>query len=258
MASPSIATRTADRALIGVRVTLLVLALLLIAPLHILFRAVTGRGGVARFFLRVVGWILRLRVTRIGAHPGHRTLILANHVSWLDIVVMGGFMGCAFVSKAEVQDHWLIKWLADQRETLYVDRQARRDVDAQIAAVRRRFDHYLPLCLFPEGTTNDGTCLKPFRSPLLKAVTPAPEGAKLVPVALGYEDAETIAWFDGEPGSDNARKILIRRRPLRVVVHILAEIPLTGDRKSMARQAQDAIAGALGLDEATASPKGAA
>ncbi|MEN3973200.1 lysophospholipid acyltransferase family protein [Sphingomicrobium sp. XHP0235] len=258
MESPSTATRIVDSGLIGLRVALLGLALLLIAPLHIVFRAVTGRGGIARFFLRVAGWILGVRTTRIGAHPGHRTLILANHVSWLDILVMGGSMGCAFVSKAEVQNHWLIKWLADQRETLYIDRQARREVDAQIAAVRRRFDHYLPLCLFPEGTTNDGTALKPFRSPLLKAVTPAPEGARLVPVALDYEDAADIAWFDGEPGTDNARKILTRRRPIDVTIHILEPIALVEDRKAMANEARRRIAAALELDLGASSPKGEA
>ena len=244
--------------LFGVRVALLALALLFFAPVHLLFRALTGRGAVARAFLRVAGLILGLRVTRHGTHPGPRTLILANHVSWLDILVMGGTMGCAFVSKAEVQDHWLIKWLADQRETLYIDRQARRAVDEQVAAVRRRFDHYLPLCLFPEGTTNDGRSLKPFRSPLLKAVTPAPEDAKLVPVALAYEDAPAIAWFDGEPGIDNARKILSRARPIRVDVHILDPVPLTGDRKTITRTAEIAIAQTLGLAPATLSPKGAA
>ena len=244
--------------LFGVRVALLALALLFFAPVHLLFRAITGRGAVARAFLRVAGLILGLRVVRHGTHPGPRTLILANHVSWLDILVMGGSMGCAFVSKAEVQDHWLIKWLADQRETLYIDRQARREVDAQIAAVRRRFDHYLPLCLFPEGTTNDGTALKPFRSPLLKAVTPAPEGAKLVPVALDYDDAEQIAWFDGEPGTDNARKILTRRRPLKVTIHILEPIALIENRKAMANEARRRIAAALELDDATTSPKGLA
>ncbi|MCJ8191689.1 lysophospholipid acyltransferase family protein [Sphingomicrobium aestuariivivum] len=253
MASPSTARPAANWPLIGLRLVLLVLLLALLGPLHVLVHTVTGRGPVARLFLRVSGFIMGLRVRRVGPAPARRSLLLVNHVSWLDILAMGGATGCAFVSKSEVQDHPLTKWLADQRETLYITRQNRRSVDGQIEAIRKRFDHHLPLALFPEGTTSDGTQLLPFRSPLLKAITPAPEGAHLIPVALDFAEAEAIAWHAGEPGMDNVKRVLSRWRPIHVTVRMLEPIPITLDRKEMALEAHARISAALGFEPAPAS-----
>ncbi|MCJ7420691.1 lysophospholipid acyltransferase family protein [Sphingomicrobium astaxanthinifaciens] len=254
MASPSTAKNPATNwPLIGLRLVLLVLLLALLAPLHVVVRGLGGRGPVARWFLRGAGFIMGLRVKRVGPAPPRRSLLLVNHVSWLDILAMGSATGCAFVSKVEVRDHPLTKWLADQRDTLYIERQNRRSVDAQIEAIRRRFDHHLPLALFPEGTTSDGTRLLPFRSPLLKAITPAPPGAHLIPVALDFEEAAAIAWHAGEPGIDNVKRVLSRWRPVRVTVRMLDPIEISDDRKAMAREAQARIADALGFSRTAPS-----
>ncbi|WP_265561770.1 lysophospholipid acyltransferase family protein [Sphingomicrobium arenosum] len=247
MASPSTATPATNWPLVGLRLVLLALLLALLAPLHLIVRGLTGRGPIARWFLRGSGFIMGLRVKRVGPAPARRSLLLVNHVSWLDILAMGSATGCAFVSKAEVQDHPLTKWLADQRDTLYITRQNRRSVDEQIDAIRRRFDHHLPLALFPEGTTSDGTQLLPFRSPLLKAITPAPEGAHLIPVALDFDEAAAIAWHAGEPGLDNVKRVLSRWKPVRVKVRMLEPICITEDRKAMAREAHARIGAALGF-----------
>ena len=110
------------------RLVILAVLLALVVIPHILFKAITGRGAVGRLFLQAAAWIMGIRVRRIGPPPTAQTLIVANHVSWMDILVLGGTLGCAFVSKAEVKESAFLKWLADQRETLYVDRQARRDI----------------------------------------------------------------------------------------------------------------------------------
>ncbi|MCM8556308.1 lysophospholipid acyltransferase family protein [Sphingomicrobium sediminis] len=241
------------------RLVLMALALAICAPIHIIWKAVSGSGAIARLFLTIVGYILGLRVRRDGPAPPRRTLLLPNHVSWLDIVVMASATGCAFVSKAEVRGHPLIKWLADQRDTIYVERENKRSIDKQVAAVRASFNHPLPLAIFPEGTTNDGTALKPFRSALLKAVDPAPDDFWVIPVAIDYgRDAPLIAWYDGEPGVDNARKILTRRKPIRVTVHMLEPLPAGMNRKQMAETTQARIADKLGLGPAASSPMRAA
>ncbi|NNC48299.1 MAG: 1-acyl-sn-glycerol-3-phosphate acyltransferase [Sphingomonas sp.] len=228
-------------------VLLAVLLALLIIP-HILFKAVTGRGAVGRLFLKWAAWIMGIRAHRIGPAPTPQTLIVANHVSWLDILVLGGTLGSAFVSKAEVKQSAFLKWLADQRETLYVDRQARRDIAQQVAAVRRRFDHYLPLAVFPEGTTNDGKSLKRFRPALFGAVIPAPEGAKLVPVAIDYrDDATFVAWHGDEGGLANFKRVLSRWQPIHVDIRMLDPLDPSENRKLLAARASAAIADALGL-----------
>lgn len=247
MASLATENRATNWPLIGLRFVLLLSLLAVLGPIHLLVRAVTGRTPIARWFLLFAGWIMGLRVRRIGPPPPRKSLLLVNHVSWLDVLALGGSVGSAFVSKTEVQDHWLTKWLADQRETLYIERQKRRSVDAQIGAIRQRFDHYLPLALFPEGTTSDGTRLLPFRSALLEAITPAPHGAHLIPVALDYAESRNIAWHAGEPGMTNIKRVLSRLAPVHVTIHLLEPIAISDDRKAMAAEAHARIAAALGF-----------
>lgn len=228
--------------MIAVRTLLLAAWLALCVIPHIVARKLFGSIAVSRLFLSVSAWIMGLRVRRIGPHPEQRTLLLANHVSWLDILVMASATGSAFVSKAEVKDHWLVGWLADQRETLYIDRQARRSVDMQIKAIADRFDHRLPLAVFPEGTTSDGTELLTFRPALLAAATPLPDDALVRPVAIDYrDDREFVGWVAPETGLENAKKVLSRWRPIHVDVIVLPPLHALNDRKAMAAEAYDAI-----------------
>ena len=62
-------------------------------------------------------------------------LLIANHVSWLDIMVLAGATGCAFISKAEIRGHPFLRWVADQNRTIYVDRAERRAIHDQAQAV---------------------------------------------------------------------------------------------------------------------------
>lgn len=232
--------------LVGLRLVFLGAWLALCVPPHLIIRALTGRSPVARLFLVGVAWILGLRIRRKGARPPVRSLLLANHPSWLDIVVLSASIDCAFVSKAEVQKHALVGWLADQRDTLYVNRDRRRELKRQIEAIQERFDHHLPLALFPEGTTSDGTRLRPFRPALLTAVTPPPPDSHVIPVAIDYgEDAAFVSWTAGEGGVENALRILSRRRTITVAVRLLDPLDSALDRKAMALAAHEAIVGAL-------------
>ncbi|MBB3763237.1 lysophospholipid acyltransferase family protein [Sphingomicrobium lutaoense] len=232
--------------LLVLRVILLALALALLALPHLIVRTLFGSGAVARLFLHVAGWIMGLRVRRVGPLPPRRSLLLANHQSWLDILVLGSATGCAFVSKAEVKDHWLTGWLADQRDTLYIERDDRRGVARQVHAIAERFDHDLPLAIFPEGTTNDGLHVLPFRPSLLAAATPLPADAVVMPVALDYrEDRAFVGWTAPERGIDNAVRILSRWRPIHVDVIMLPPLP-AADRKTMAGEGRQRIVVALG------------
>ena len=174
------------------------------------------------------------------------TLVVANHTSWLDILILGGAAGSAFVSKAEVRDTPLIGWLADQNQTLYIDRAERSDAPGQVRRIAAALDRPQPLTVFPEGTTGDGRHLLPFRSTLLEAVAPAPSGVMVRPVAIDYGKAiDTIAWHGGERGLDNAMRVLGRRGTIDAVVHLLDPLPPSSDRKLHARHARARIAAAL-------------
>ena len=87
--------------------------------------------GRSRWPRRFLGGVARIcgaevRVEGAPAKPG--TLLIANHVSWLDIMVLAGATGCAFISKAEIRGHPVLRWLADQNDTIYVDRAERRAI----------------------------------------------------------------------------------------------------------------------------------
>jgi 1-acyl-sn-glycerol-3-phosphate acyltransferase len=140
----------------------------------------------ARRMLDLLGIGLRLH----GHPPVHGpVLLVANHISWLDILVMHAARHCRFVSKADVQRWPLIGALATGAGTLYIARESRRDamrVVHQMAASLLAGDI---LAVFPEGTTSDGVDLLPFHANLIQAAVAAQVPAQ--PVALSFVDTAT-------------------------------------------------------------------
>lgn len=250
MASAATATASADLPSSRLRALgrLLLLAgwfLLCVWP-HLVARAI-GRSRWPRRFLAGVARICGADVRTEGAAPAPRTLLVANHVSWLDIPVLAGATGCAFVSKAEIAGHPLLKWIADQNSTLYVDRSDKRAIHGQAKRVRAALDSGQPLAIFPEGTVGVGGKLLPFKPSLLSAVAPPPDGVALRPVAIDYDGrAGELAWVPGEPGLANFLRVLGLRGRRPVMVRLLAPLEPAHDRKALAKAAHDAIADALG------------
>ncbi len=225
-------------------------------PLHLLLKPLTGRSPVPRWFLRGAGWLAGARVRIEGRPAGPHTLLIVNHVSWMDILVLGGATGCAFVSKDNL-GHGFIHWLADQQNTLYVERERVKGALDQAQALGRLLDQPQPVALFPEGTVGPGDQLLPFRSTLFAAVEYAGREVAIRPVALDYGDqARDIAWFQ-VPALDNAKAVLGRRGVIPVTVRLLDPLPPGLDRKALARAARAALDQALGFTDASTSPIGA-
>ena len=205
--------------------------------------------GTSRWPRRFLGGVARncgadVRVEGVPAKPGE--LLIANHVSWLDIMVLAGATGCAFISKAEIRGHPVLRWVADQNHTIYVDRAERRAIHDQARSIQGGLKRDQPLALFPEGTVGDGGTLLPFKPSLLSAVAPPPDGVSLRPVAIDYHGlAHVLGWAPGEHGVDNALRILGRKGRLPVTVRLLAPLAPSPDRKIIARAAHDAVAAAL-------------
>ena len=163
MASPSnaAAERPSSRLRASRRIAGLLLLFLACAPLHLIAR-LFGRSAWPRRFLSRVAWICGADVQCEGRPASRGTLLLANHVSWLDIPALAGATGCAFVSKAEMRAHPVLRWVADQNETIYIDRADRRAIHGQVASLAKGLQRPQPLALFPEGTVGDGGRLLPF------------------------------------------------------------------------------------------------
>ena len=195
------------------------------------------------------------RVTTRGEPIQGHTLLVGNHVSWLDILILAGATRCAFVSKDEL-GHPFIHWLADQNATVYVKRAHIHGAKDQAIAIAAALEGDKPVTLFPEGTTGPGTHLLPFRSTLLEAANFAARDVAIRPVVLDYGGAAAeIGWWN-EAGKDNILRTLGRRGTLPVAVELLPPLDRAGDRKKLAAEARDAIGAKLGLTSGSHSPIG--
>lgn len=116
-------------------------------------------------------------------------LMVANHISWLDILVMNAAQPARFVSKADVK-HWpLLGSLISGAGTIYIERESRRDALRVVHHVAERLQANDLVAIFPEGTTGDGTTMLPFHANLFQAAISA--NSKILPVALSYVRVET-------------------------------------------------------------------
>jgi 1-acyl-sn-glycerol-3-phosphate acyltransferase len=136
--------------------------------------------------LRILGVPLKVEGTPPLQGP---VLLVANHISWLDILVMHAARHCRFVSKSDVR-HWpLIGTLATGGGTLYIEREKRRDAMRVVHHMRKSLEAGDVVAVFPEGTTGDGRSLLPFHGNLIQAAISA--GVPVLPVGLRFVDAAT-------------------------------------------------------------------
>jgi len=236
-------------------VVVLVLWFLACAPIHVATKLITGRSPWPQRFLGTATRIVGVRVEIDGAPIRGHTLLVANHSSWLDILILAGSTNCAFVSKDEL-GHPLLHWLADQNNTVYVRRSHVKGARDQAVAVAAALEGAKPVAVFPEGTTGPGTHLLPFRSTLLEAANYAARDVEVRPAAIDYGAAAAEVGWWGESGRDNVLRLLGRRGTLAVTVHLLDPLDRAGDRKQLAQRAREAIARRLGFKLADHSPIG--
>jgi len=171
-----------------------------------------GRGRVSVAYSRTICALIGVRVRVIGAPPRrHSVLILSNHVSWLDIVVLTATVPVIFVAKSEVA-HWpLIGLVARARGTVFVVRDRRQQTAAANAAIARYLAEGQSIVLFAEGTSSDGNRVLPFRSALvgaLKSAVAQVEAGKRIAVQplsisytglqglpMGRQHRPVVAWY---------------------------------------------------------------
>jgi len=118
-------------------------------------------------------------------------LLVANHLSWLDIPVLHAARHCRFISKADVASWPLVSTLARAAGTLFIDRGSRRDTLRIVKLMSEALRQRDVLAVFPEGTTSDGGAMLPFRANLLEAAIQV--NAPVQPLGLRFIDAATGA-----------------------------------------------------------------
>jgi 1-acyl-sn-glycerol-3-phosphate acyltransferase len=222
---------------------LLVQALLVALPGH----ADVWFGG---FYHRVLCRILGLRLRVVGQQAaGASVLYLSNHSSWLDIPVLGATLRAPFVSKAEVGTWPVVRLIARLGRTVYVSR-ARGRTGEEAAAMRERLAAGGSLVLFPEGTSDDGARVLPFRSAFLAVAEAA---ATVQPVTVVYDrlgplpatrkDRAIFAWYgDMDIGSHFWRLARRTGGQATVVLHPPLDPRAFPNRKVLTAAVEAAVA----------------
>ncbi len=199
--------------------------------------------GCAQGILRALG----VRVTVDGHASVARGLLVANHLSWLDIVVTLATWRCAFVAKREVRAWPVIGTFADALGVVWIDRSRLRDVRRVLPLLERTLREGATVMLFPEGTTTDGHQVLPFRSALFQAARAA--DVPIVPLAFSahsdHGDASALSWVGSETLVANVPRVAaLRGAAIRVAVET-PRLARAADRKYLARTSRDAIVTAL-------------
>ncbi len=229
---------------VALRLTAMLLLLFAAIPVYYLFRLTTRHSPVPRGFLAGIAWLAGVRLTYRGSKVKRGAILLVNHVSWIDIPAVAAATGAAFVGHDGLAAMPLLKWLCAMNDTVFVARHDRSSVQAQVAAVRTAIRDTGALAIFPEGTTSDGTGLLPFKSSLLSALEPLPDGIAIQPVLLDFgAEAAELSWIGVEHGLDNFIRILARRRPVRLTVKFMPVLtgPALTNRKTIAAAAREAM-----------------
>ena len=209
------------------------------------------------FFHRRVVRILGISIEKRGAIDQRRPLlVVANHVSWLDIPVLGSLAPLSFIAKSEVSGWPVISLFARLQRSVFIDRARRARTADATAAIGARLTAGHAMVLFGEGTTGDGLRVLPFRSALIGAAREAAAGAGapclVQPLSIRYvrrsglpigrEAMPRIAWTGDMDLAPHLAAILAGG-PIDVVVSLGEAVPAAADvdRKALTRQMETAV-----------------
>jgi len=193
--------------------------------------------------------LLRLLAANLTVHgtpprEGDTYLLAANHVSWLDIFVINAAAPTRFVAKSEIRGWPLIGWLCVKAETLFIERDRRRDLARLDDVIATALNAGAGMGVFLEGTTTDGHEVLPFHSSLLRPAQQA--AANIVPVAIQYRRSDgsicVEAAFDGDKTLLDTIRLMLTQHEIHTAVHFLPPVDGQGvHRKVLARQTREVI-----------------
>lgn len=227
----------------------------LLVPAELVFRTVGGRrhSVLPRLFHRSVARSLGIRIACHGAPTtASGVLVVANHLSWADIVVLGARIPAAFVAKSEVAGWGAVGWLATLARTVYVERSRPSSAGEQRDAIADRLRAGDSVILFPEGTNGDGVGVLPFKSSLF-SVTQSLPGLVVQPVTIAYtrvngipvtrERLPDIAWIGETELMPHAKAFMaLGRVRAEILFHPPVRAADFANRKTLARHCETAIA----------------
>src|SRR5258708_4570055 len=204
--------------------------------------------------------ILNVQPSLRGAPPmiaDRAAVLVANHVSWLDIQLIHSVWPVRFIAKSEVRRWPVIGWLSAHTGTLFIERGKTRHAARINQSIHAAFQQGDAIGVFPEGSTTDGRELIRFHASLLQPAVD--ERALVYPVALRYrEESDNVnvnASYVGETTLMESMRMIFAESAIRAELIFLPAIDATGKtRRELAAQTQTAIAAALNLPVSGKSP----
>lgn len=243
-------------------ITWLLVGLLLTAAVTVA-DAITGglnqshRNRLTCLWMRGMTSLLPLRIHRHGKPSDETALMVSNHVSWLDIVVIGAQAPVHFLSKAEVRQWPVIGWLANVAGTRFIQR-GKAGGETLHGQLRDALEQGESLVIFAEGTTTAGDRVRAFHGRLLSCAIESQTPVQ--PVAIGYRrdgKPDNLAPFIDDDEFSAHLLRLLGSAPIDVELHFLPLVHCQAyNRNQLAREAQAAVVQALGLSEAELSATG--
>jgi 1-acyl-sn-glycerol-3-phosphate acyltransferase len=198
--------------------------------------------------IAICGITLVIR-SSVGARPALRALIVANHVSWLDVFVINSFIPCRFVAKSDIRAWPLIGWLSEKAGTVFISRGRVRDVRRIFEGLVTSLQAGVHVAFFPEGTTAAQGAVLPFHANLFEAAIDAE--VPIQPYALRYVDADgnlhSAVDFIGDMSFGQSLITILKAKKITAQLMLLPVIETAGaHRRELALASRRAIAGALG------------
>jgi 1-acyl-sn-glycerol-3-phosphate acyltransferase len=228
--------------------------------LFLVFARLRAAERLPVFYHRLCCRIFGFDIVQLGqVSPARPTLFVSNHSSYLDIPVLGSLMPASFVAKTEVASWPGFGWLAKLQRTVFVDRR-RGTTHRQRDDLQSRLEAGDNLILFPEGTSNDGNRVLPFRSALLSVAERQSHGQPLVVqplsvsytalngIPLGHGLRPLLSWY-GDMTLGSHLWHFCRLGRVRVVVefHPATSIAVFASRKELTRHCFDLVATGVSL-----------
>ncbi len=232
---------------------LFTLALIPVQAVALLLRLPLSR-RIPLWYHRICCRLLGIRLEVFGRRSRTRpTLFVANHTSYLDIPIYGALIPGSFVAKSEVAEWPLFGLLAKLQRSVFVDRRVRTS-HLQATALGRRLEAGDSMILFPEGTSDDGNHILPFKSALLSVAEFRAKGESLTvqPVSLTYSRVDGVpigrhlrpfyAWYgDMELFGHAAELVGLGRLTVTVSFHPPVTIDQFSSRKALSQHCHEQI-----------------
>ncbi len=190
-----------------------------------------------RGWLYITARMFGVKIKTVGEPLTDKTLFVANHLSWLDILVLGSQVPVHFLSKHEVAEMPVIGWLATRAGTLYIQRGNKNSASDAIIEITRALQQNNNCLVFAEGTTTDGHVRK-FHSRTLQSAIDA--GAMVQPVAIFYPvkkpgsnqvEINPAVLFTGDTTIGESADRIMRTPAIDVEVHFLRPINSAGQSR---------------------------